>query len=260
MQYALYSAAVLGNILIMVIVHLFETLVIMHIVTGTVGLFSLWIPIITKKGNRLHRNTGRIFVYSMLSTGTIAIGISSCTITDPIATHPHLLDHPDFGTADSVRVIFGWMMLYLAFLTINLAWYGWRCVQTKLNREANRRWENIISQIILLILSINCLYHGLIADQVLVSGISIVGLATVATNMWFLYKPKVGKLDWLLEHIKGLVGAGISVYTAFLAFGAVRLLPQAALTPILWSIPLITGMAIIIYQQHLVRSKLVRAS
>ena len=50
-----------------------------------------------------------------------------------------------------------------------------------------------------------------------------------------------------LAQQKGLVGAGISVYTAFFAFGAVRLMPELALNPVLWSVPLITGLAIILY-------------
>ena len=54
-----------------------------------------------------------------------------------------------------------------------------------------------------------------------------------ATNLWFIYKPRRGPQDWLKEHLKGLVGAGISVYTAFLAFGAVRLMPELALNPAL---------------------------
>jgi hypothetical protein len=49
-----------------------------------------------------------------------------------------------------------------------------------------------------------------------------------------------------------LVGAGISVYTAFFAFGAVRLLPEIALTPGLWAIPLVTGLILIIYHQRAV--------
>ena len=34
---------------------IFESLVIMHIITGTVGLISVWIPIAGKKGGVLHR-------------------------------------------------------------------------------------------------------------------------------------------------------------------------------------------------------------
>ena len=82
-------------------------------------------------------------------------------------------------------------------------------------------------------------------------------VATAATNLWFIYKPQRGPADWLKEHLKGLVGAGISVYTAFLAFGAVRLMPELALNPALWAVPLVTGVTIILYhwrkigrQQH----------
>jgi hypothetical protein len=48
------------------------------------------------------------------------------------------------------------------------------------------------------------------------------------------------------------VGAGISVYTAFFAFGAVRLMPELALTPTLWAIPLVIGLSLIVYHQGVV--------
>jgi hypothetical protein len=57
---------------------------------------------------------------------------------------------------------------------------------------------------------------------------------------------------WLKEHIKALVGGGISVYTAFFAFGSVRVLPELALHPVMWSIPLVTGVAIIIWHRRAV--------
>jgi len=50
------------------------------------------------------------------------------------------------------------------------------------------------------------------------------------------------------------VGAGISVYTAFFAFGAVRFVPEIALTPGLWAIPLVTGLVLIVYHQRAVMS------
>ena len=56
-----------------------------------------------------------------------------------------------------------------------------------------------------------------------------------------------GPVYWLKEHIKAHVGAGISVYTAFFAFGAVRMFPELALTPALWSVPLITGISLILW-------------
>ena len=110
-------------------------------------------------------------------------------------------------------------------------------------------------QAVLMISATNCAIQGLIIGQMMMVGISFVGFATVATNLWFILKEKPGPVAWLLEHIKGIVGTGISVYTAFFAFGAVRIMPELALTPALWSVPLVTGLAMIIYHQRAVSKR-----
>ncbi len=223
-------------------VPLFHTLVICHIIVGSVGLLSFWVPVISKKGGVNHQKWGRVFTRCMLITGTIAIGISTCTLLAPAETHPRIAD------VVLVRGIFGWMMQYLAILTINLAWYGWLCVLNKRDRDLNREWRNLTLQGLLAIVSVNCAWRGWSIGQPLMIGISTIGFATVATNMYFLYKPNPGRMDWQYEHIKALVGAGISVYTAFFAFGAVRIMPELALSPVLWAVPLVTGLSIILYQ------------
>jgi hypothetical protein len=219
----------------------FHILVWTHIASGAIGLVAFWVPVLGRKGGHAHRRWGKLFVASMLVTGSVAIGISTCTVIDPVGTHPHLPD------AVLVRGIFGWMMLYLAVLTINLAWYGWLCVQNRTRHAANREWRNLALQVLVTVAAANCALQGWLIGQPLMIGISFVGFATAATNLRFLYKAKPARNEYLFEHLKGLVGAGISVYTAFFAFGAVRLMPQLALNPLLWAVPLTTGLAIIIY-------------
>jgi hypothetical protein len=224
---------------------LFRAFVIVHVAAGAVGLLAFWIPVIARKGGVLHRNWGRAFTYAMLVVGSVAICIATCTIVAPIETHPHL--ETSFG-APLIRGIFGWMMLYLAILTLNLAWYGWLCVRNRRAVEKNREWRNLALQALLTVAAANCAWHGWRLGQPLMMGISVVGFATVATNLWFLYGPVPAPHAWLREHVKALVGAGISVYTAFFAFGAVRTFPALALNPALWAIPLTVGLAIILYQ------------
>ncbi len=239
---------------------LFEWLVGLHIATGTVGLIVVWIPIAGKKGGALHRRAGTLFVQSMIATGFTAIAISLTTLSDPTGTHPHLATHPIFTDPQAIANIFGWMMLYLATLTVNLAWQGWLCMRNGRDHLRNRLWHNLLSQALLAIVSTNCFVRGVIAAEPMMMGISLVGFATVATNLWFIYKPQPLPTDRIKEHIKCLVGAGISVYTAFFAFGAVRFIPELALQPGLWAVPLIVGLALIIYHQRVVtrpmRSKL----
>lgn len=239
---------------------LFRIFVALHIAFGSIGLVAFWLPILARKGGALHRSAGRVFTYTMLATGAAAVGISSCTLLAPLQTHPRLVGHYDarLGLFDAalVRGIFGWMMLYLAVLTINLAWYGLLCVRNRRNHLDNRTWVNLALQVLLFVLAANCAGQGLLLHQPLMLGISLIGFATVATNVAFLATdaPRAGR--WLLEHIKALVGAGISVYTAFSAFGAVQLFPTLALNPFLWSVPLAVGLTLIVYHQHGVRLRI----
>jgi hypothetical protein len=134
---------------------IFESLVIMHIITGTVGLISVWIPIAGKKGGVLHRQAGNIFITSMLTTGLVATGISITTLADPTGTHPHLSTHEVFRQPEMISGIFGWMMLYLATLTINLAWHGWLCMRNKRDHRKNGAWHNLLLQVVLTATSAN---------------------------------------------------------------------------------------------------------
>jgi hypothetical protein len=237
---------------------LFEILVAGHIATGSVGLVSFWVPIAGRKGGVNHARWGRLFMRCMLATGVLAMGIAATTLSDPLGTHPQLVDHPQFGDPALIAGIFGWMMLYLATLTVNLAWQGWLCIGNRRDHRANRAWHNLLLQALLLLASANCLWQGWRIEQPLMIAISLVGFATVGTNLWFLYKPRPRPVDRLKEHIKSLVGAGISVYTAFLAFGAVRLIPELALAPALWGVPLVTGLVLIIYHQRAITRRMQR--
>jgi hypothetical protein len=223
---------------------LFETLIVAHILTGSTGAIAFWVPVIGRKGGEVHRRWGRVFTVAMLVTGTLALCLSTLTLLDPIGTHPHLEGRFD---ADFIRGIFGWMMLHMGVLTINLAWYGWLAVKNGRRRERGREWRNLLLQPLVILAALNCALQGWLIEQPLMMAISLVGVATGLTNLWFLYKPQPGPMDWLKEHVKALVGAGISVYTAFMAFGSVRILPELALNPLMWAIPLVTGISLILW-------------
>ncbi len=224
-------------------VHLFEILVGAHIVTGTVGLLSMWVPVIGKKGSRNHKRWGKVFSYALLATGTIAIGISLCTLSAPLETHPFSDDEP------LVVGIFGWMMMYLATLTIMLAWYGLLCIRNKHHHERNRNAVNIVLQIATFVAAANCAWQGIQLGNGLMIGISTIGLSAAVLNTHFIFRRDPPLNEWLIQHTRGAVGAGISVYTAFLAFGAVNLLPAYAFNPVLWATPTVLGVSLLLYHQ-----------
>lgn len=225
---------------------LFQCLIAAHIVAGATGAVAFWIPVIGRKGSVNHRKWGRVFTRTILFTGCVAVVMSLFTLANPMGVHPHLVGSFDPGF---VRGMFGWMMLHNAILTINLAWYGWLCVINRRNVAANRTRLNIGLQFAVMIAAVVCAWEGAQINQPLMMAIAVVGMATGITNLVFLYARNPSPVDWLKEHVKALVGAGISVYTAFLAFGAVRLAPSLALQPAMWAVPLSVGLVILIFHR-----------
>lgn len=228
------------------LLHIFHALVAAHIVTGATGAIAFWVPVIGRKGGDRHRWWGRVFTRALLATGGFALCLSLLSLADPIGTHPHLEGMFD---VDFIRGIFGWMMLHTAILTINLTWYGWLCVKNRGQHRLNRTKLNFALQYLVIVAALACAADGWRIGQPLMMGIAVVGIATGLTNLWFLHKPSITRTDWLKEHVKALVGAGISVYTAFMAFGSVRILPEMALNPIMWAVPLSVGLGIILWHR-----------
>lgn len=223
---------------------LFHGFVAAHIATGAVGLVLFWVPVIGRKGGATHKAYGRVFARCLLATGCAAIGMSLCTLYDPAGTHPDLAD------TVLVRGLFGWMMLYLSILTISLAWHGLMTIRNKACHAANRRPLNIALQLAAIAAALVCALQGGLIGQPLMMGIAVVGVASGVTNLVFILTPRPARMAYLKEHVKALVGAGISVYTAFMTFGLARLMPSHAFNPSLWAIPIAVGVSLIVYHQR----------
>jgi uncharacterized membrane protein len=235
----------------------FEAFLIVHIACGAVGLVLFWIPTLGRKGSQTHRKIGHWYARLMLVTASMAIGMSITTLLSPIETHPRqvALAWPQYR----IEGIFGWMMLYLAILTIHLVWHGVVSVRNKKNHAANRHWANVSLNGLTIVAALYCAYRGWLIDEGLMEAFSIVGVASGLTNLWFIYSAEPSRIMYQLEHVKAIVGSGISVYTAFMAFGFVRLNPGHALNPKMWAIPLAVGLVIIIYHQMRIRLAFWRA-
>ena len=193
----------------------FEAFLVVHITTGAVGLILFWIPTIGKKGSPSHRKFGMLFSRLMMVTASMAIGMASTTLLAPLETHPKqvALNWPQ----SRIEGIFGWMMLYLAILTIQLVWHGVVTIRNKKHHLANRHWGNVALNVFTIFAALVCAYRGWLIDEGLMMAFSIVGVASGLTNLWFIYTDEPRRIAYQLEHVKAIVGSGISVYTAFMA-------------------------------------------
>jgi cadmium resistance protein CadD (predicted permease) len=173
----------------------------------------------------------------------LAVAMSLITLIIPLETHPKLSD------VAMIRGLFGWLMLYLGLLTVALAWFGLNCIWNKRDHPANRHWLNVGLLCGSAGAAVNCAWQGWQIGQMIMIGVAPVGVVAAVVFLRFIFRRNPKPKDYVLAHFRALMGAGISVYTAFLAFGAVQLMPSQAFNPILWCVPSVVGLSIVAYHE-----------
>lgn len=220
---------------------LFTLILAVHVGSGVVALTSFWGAVATRKGGIAHRRWGWLFSNAIYVAGAMALGMGGLSLVWPLAMHPGLTDEALY------RGLFGWMMLYLAVLTISMTRYGLIMVANKRNHAANRHWSMVALQIIVLVAAVNCAVHGVILGQPLMILVSVIGFGTTLTYLWFMFRASPGRADYIPEHLKAMVATGIAAYTAFLSVGLVDMFPAHAFNPVIWAVPTVIGMGLIIW-------------
>ena len=219
---------------------LFQVLVIGHVITGIIVLISFWVPIATRKGGVNHRRWGNIFAKALFAAAWFAIAMAVLNLTTSSDRHPVLSDRRLFTG------LFGWMMLYLGILTIGLGRYGLEAARHHGRPDATRTRFNIAVQAIVIIAAVQCGWQGFVIGQPLMVGLAALGLGAAITFIIALLRPPTMPGGHVREHLKAMVGAGISAYTAFLSVNLLRIIPDHVFNPAIWAIPSVVGVGLII--------------
>jgi hypothetical protein len=220
----------------------FHALVVLHVITGAVGLTAFWGPIVTKKGAKLHRTWGRAACYGFLGAGALAIAMAFLSLYGPEHRHPEVTDRTLFDG------LFGWMMLYLGTLTIGFVDYGLAVVKHSRDRRALRRlrYQAVIAAVVLT--GAWCGYYGWRVGHPLMMLVAFIGIVAMLIQQRYIWResdPPRG--THIGEHFRALIGMGISAYTAFLSVGLIRLVPEHVFNPAIWAGPSVIGVSLILW-------------
>jgi len=221
---------------------LFHALVVLHVVTGAVGLTAFWGPIVTKKGARLHRKWGRAACYGFLGAGALAIAMALLSLYGPVYRHPEVTDRALY------EGLFGWMMLYLGTLTIGFVDYGLAVVKHSRDRRALRavRYQAVIAAVIAS--GAWCGIYGWQVRHPLMVLVAVIGIVSMLIQQLYIWRPAEPlRTTYIGEHFRALIGMGISAYTAFLSVGLIRLAPEEVFNPAIWAGPSVIGVSLILY-------------
>jgi hypothetical protein len=202
---------------------MFKPVLIVHIAAGSIALASMWIPLLARKGSRLHRRAGWVFVTAMAVIAVSAVLLASGRLfLDP---------RPEAKAA-------GVFLLYIAVLTATAVSSGVRALRVKQRTGPHRHWWDLGLPAVLSVSSVGVAVFGLITGSTLFAAFSLIGLINGISNLRYWLRPPTGKMHWWFAHMNGMVGGCIAAVTAFFVVNAGNLgLPQLAA----WLAPSVVG-------------------
>lgn len=214
---------------------LLSALLVAHVVGGTVGLLSFWVPAFARKGGPLHRKAGRIYVRGMGVVTITGVPLSLAAYT-------------------TGNWIGGTFLLYLVVITGTALYTGLRALKSKAGPHLfltrvhhGLAWLNLFAGASVFVL-------GVVTRVWLLAGFSFIGLLAGIGMLQFIRKPPTDPRYWWYEHMGGMIGTGIAAHVAFLNFGARRMIPGYTLGDwgmLAWFVPVIVGvMAVNRLQTH----------
>jgi len=223
---------------------LFELVLAVHIAAGGTALVGFWGAIATRKGGPAHRRWGQVYATAIYVAGAMGLIMGALSLRWPLAMHPGLTDEALY------RGLLGWMMLYLALLTMSMTHYGLKMIANRRAHRANRAWPMVSLQLLVIAAAVNCAWQGLALRQPLMVVVSVIGCGTVLAYLWFMFSSEPQRTDYIREHLKAIVGTGIAAYTAFLSVGLVQMFPAHAFNPVIWAAPTLIGLAMTAWFLH----------
>jgi len=230
--------------------NLFQLLRWAHIAAGGIALILFWIPAIAPKGGKIHIRAGWFYVGCMSVVVLTAFAMSGLAFTIPLAIRGIARPLSPAELADFLRNqrIVATFLAYLAGVTLAAGWQGIWATKTKREPKTMRTPFSLALNALIILGGLTVLVLGIKYHSGPLIGLSPIGPLIGARNLKYLLSGPQTRMHWWYVHLGSMIGTGIAGYTAFIVFGAARLLPSVAqnqLYTIFWVLPTIIGVTAI---------------
>lgn len=221
-----------------------QILLYIHITIGFASLILFIIPIISRKGGKLHRRIGKLYVLGMW------VVVSTAAI----------LSIYDLFIGKINQGIF---LGFISCLSARPLWYGIAILKEKKNISNSYIRIKLILDSILLFIGILLVIYGILLQSrgegtgvlmLIFGGLGITTLSDVKKGL----KGIPDGNNWIQTHLIGMMISGITAYTAFFVFGGnsyLRAYLDGYWGVIPWILPTIIGFPIIKYWKRKYASK-----
>lgn len=209
--------------------HPIKWIILIHVLAGLIALLIFSIPLLSRKGGKLHVLSGWVYVYSMC-----VVGFSTFLISPWRA----FLD-PERSFASQGFALF---LFYIAILTLISIWFGLRVLKDKHRQLSLRTISTLGPGILLLITGIATQISGYFFNNYILILFPLLGHRLAYDLLHYWWQKPDEKNHWWFAHMHGMCSACIATVTAFLVTALPRLSDRSLVrSPILWIAPGLIG-------------------
>ncbi len=192
---------------------LYSLNLLLHVVFGLGCIAAVVTPLLSRKGGRLHRRAGWVFVAALTGTALTGSFIALTWIVAPLAVKP--FDAPPERLqqiAATLRTL-GWFFALVAWMAFGAAWSGVSALRSA--KRPSPWWARVDLGVILATMTGGAalLALGARASSALLVAFGLIGLVTGALDL-----RRVGRTDRasrLIRHLESMLGGFTVVITAF---------------------------------------------
>jgi hypothetical protein len=218
-------------------------LLVIHIVTGSIALGTMIVPLAARKGGPAHRRAGWIFV----------AGMAFATATAFVMSLARLLTDPSPGGRS-----FALLLFYLSIVTGTTVSAGVRELRSKHRTAAGLSWWDIAPAATLAACGMLAAAYGIAMRQPLFVGFSAVGIFSGVSGVRYWMRAPSCRMHWWYAHMGNMLGGCIAAITAFTVTNA-RLFGVPGDSVIVWLGPTAVGVPAIFVWIGYYRRKFERA-
>jgi hypothetical protein len=216
-----------------------------HIGAGALALVCMWLPIASRKGSALHVRTGWAYVIAMALVAITAIAMAAVRIVDPQSSE-----------TDRAFALF---LSSISALAAASTWFGVRVWRFRDRRGPHRNPIDLGFAVVLAGSGIVVMGLGIWKGSALLALFPLLGVFLgVGQLRYWLGTPRNRHHVWF-AHMTAMFAASISTVTAFVVFGAPRLLALEVTSPLLWFAPTLVLVPVLVWWRRHYRAQFASA-